>query len=262
MEFIQGKIDRISRQHVSKQHATAWENINNLTGRKRKPSIRIKGSSAAERKNSWLNHFQNLPGGTSTTREEQDLPRIKIADPLNISTESYSLNELRAVVKSIKVQKSPGLDNIPALIWKDPIFHDLLLDICNRTFGQLVPPSAWLKSGIIPIPKKGDLSLPTNYRGISSTSIAAKIYNRLLLNRIVPQVDPLLPKNQNGFRKGRSTISQILSLRRIIEEMRKHNRELTNMLCGLQEGVLLNKQTSCSRDPPTLPDTQTDRISD
>ena len=71
------------------------------------------------------------------------------------------------------------------------------------------------------------MSLPTNYRGISLTSIAAKIYNRLLVNRIVPQVDPLLPKNQNGFRKGRSTISQILSLRRIIEEMRKHNKELT-----------------------------------
>ena len=201
--------------------------MNNLAGLKSKPSIRVKGSSAAEGKNRWLNHFQNLLGGASTTTEEQVLPRIKIADALNINTEPFSLKELQAVVKSIKVQKSPGLDNIPALIWKDSIFHDLLLDICNRTFGQLVRPSAWLKSGIIPIPKKGDLSLPTNHRGISLTSIAAKIYNRLLLNRIVPQVNLLLPKNQNGFRKVRSTISQTLSLRRIIEEMRKHNKELT-----------------------------------
>ena len=41
--------------------------------------------------------------------------------------------------------------------------------------------------------------------------IAAKIYNKLILNR--------LRKNHNGFRPGRSTLGQILTLRRIIEEI-------------------------------------------
>ena len=49
-------------------------------------------------------------------------------------------------------------------------------------------------------------------------SIAAKIYNKLLLNRLIPVVEPILRKNQNGFRRGRSTLSQILCLRRLIEE--------------------------------------------
>ena len=79
----------------------------------------------------------------------------------------------------------------------------------------------------MPIPKKGDLPLPLNYRGISLIPIAAKIYNKLLLNRLVPAVDPLLRNNQNGFRRGRSTISQILALRRIIEEMKRLNRDFT-----------------------------------
>ena len=80
--------------------------------------------------------------------------------------------------------------------------------------------------GIIPIPKKGDLSLPSNYRGITLSSIAAKVYNRMLLNRIRPFVDPLLRWNQNGFRQQRSTISQILALRRIIEGMKSKNLPL------------------------------------
>ncbi|KXJ21772.1 LINE-1 retrotransposable element ORF2 protein [Exaiptasia diaphana] len=84
------------------------------------------------------------------------------------------------------------------------------------------PPSKWLESGIIPVPKKGDLTDPFYYRGISLTPIAAKMYNKLILNRLIPPVDPILRMNQNGFRKGRSAIAQILSLRRIIEEM---NRE-------------------------------------
>ena len=66
----------------------------------------------------------------------------------------------------------------------------------------------------------------TNYRGISLIPIAAKIFNKLLLNRIVPHIDPLLRNNQNGFRSGRSTLSQILLLRRLIEEMSHCNRDL------------------------------------
>ena len=48
-------------------------------------------------------------------------------------------------------------------------------------------------------------------------------YHKLLLNRIRPHVDPLLRNNQNGFRSGRSTLSQILALRRILEEARNFN---------------------------------------
>ena len=39
----------------------------------------------------------------------------------------------------------------------------------------------------------------------------------MLLNRIKPRIDPKLRINQNGFREGRSTIAQILTLRRLIE---------------------------------------------
>ena len=67
--------------------------------------------------------------------------------------------------------------------------------------------------------KKGDLTIPTNYRGISLLPIAAKIYNKLILNRLRPKLEPILRKNQNGVRPGRSTLGQILTLCRIIEEI-------------------------------------------
>ena len=66
----------------------------------------------------------------------------------------------------------------------------------------------------------------TNYRGISLMLIAAKLYNKMLLNRIVPHIEPLLRKNQNGFRRGRSTLSQILCLRRLIEVSHASNKDL------------------------------------
>ena len=63
----------------------------------------------------------------------------------------------------------------------------------------------------------GDLGLAKNYRGITLTSIAAKIYNPLQRNRIEPKIYNILRKNQNGFRRNRSTNSQILTIRRILE---------------------------------------------
>ena len=76
-------------------------------------------------------------------------------------------------------------------------------------------------------PKKGDLGLAKNYRGITLTSIAAKIYNALLRNRIEPKIDNMLRKNQNGFQRNRSTTSQILTIRRILEGVRAKNLQAT-----------------------------------
>ena len=45
----------------------------------------------------------------------------------------------------------------------------------------------------------------------------------MLLNRIRPHLEPLLRKNQNGFRPGRSIVAQILTLRRLVEGIKaKH----------------------------------------
>ena len=60
-----------------------------------------------------------------------------------------------------------------------------------------------------------------NYRGISLTCISAKVYNKLLLHR--PHVEPLLRINQNGFRPNRDTVSQILTIRRLIEGIKEKN---------------------------------------
>ena len=84
-----------------------------------------------------------------------------------------------------------------------------------------------MDEGMHPPPKKGDLGLAKNFRGITLTSIAAKIYNALLRNRIEPKIDNILRKNQNGFRRNRSTTSQILTIRRILEGVRAKNLQAT-----------------------------------
>ena len=81
-----------------------------------------------------------------------------------------------------------------------------------------------------PFHKKGDLGITKNYRGITLTSIVAKIYNTPLRNRIKPKIEKILRKNQNGFRRNRSTTSEILTIHRILEGVRAKNLEATILL--------------------------------
>ena len=117
-------------------------------------------------------------------------------------------------------------------MWKTRQFDDILLRQCNAVYSQNRI-ERWMKRCILPFPKKGDLGLAKNYRGITLTSIAAKIYNALLRNRIEPKIDNILRKNQNGFRRNRSTTSQILSIRRILEGVRVKNLQATLLFVDL-----------------------------
>ena len=49
----------------------------------------------------------------------------------------------------------------------------------------------------------------------------------MILNRIRPEINPILRKNQNGFRKNRSTSGQILTIRHILEGVKSKNLPLT-----------------------------------
>ena len=85
------------------------------------------------------------------------------------------------------LHKATGLDEISPEVWKTRQFDDILLRHCNAVYYQN-PIDRWMKRCILPFPKKGDLGLAKNYRGITLTSIAAKIYNALLRNRIKPSI--------------------------------------------------------------------------
>ena len=109
---------------------------------------------------------------------------------------------------------------------EDQKFDDILLRHCNAVYNKN-PIGRLMKGCILSFPKKGDLGLTKNYQGITLTPIAAKIYNALLRNHIEPKIDNIFRKNQNGFRRNRSTTSQILTIRRILEGVLAKNLPVT-----------------------------------
>ena len=81
---------------------------------------------------------------------------------------------------------------------------------------------------IVSIPKNGNLSALDNQRGIAKTCSGAKLFNKVLLSRLKPIIDPQLSQCQSGFCAGRSTTEQLMALRCVIDTCR-----VTNMTASL-----------------------------
>ena len=223
-EYIQNQIDKIRDSVEDRQSTIAWQTINEVSRRKNTAKAKLKAANQQERIKLWKQHFENLLGNPPKITHEQ-ITRI-ISKQLDIKLGPLTQEELDSVLRKFKNRKAAGLDEIPPEVWKTRQFDDILLRHCNAVYNQN-PIDRWMKGCILPFPKKGDPGLAKNYRGITLTSIAAKIYNALLRNRIEPKIDNILRKKQNSFRRNRSTTSQILTIRRILEGVRAKNLQAT-----------------------------------
>ena len=57
----------------------------------------------------------------------------------------------------------------------------------------------------------------------------------MLLNRLKQQLEPHLSEEQAGFRKDRSTVHQILTLRLIAEKAKRHGKKIYNCFIDFQK---------------------------
>ena len=130
VDFINGKIAKLSKEHISKKHHLAWKTIKEISGKNSGSSVRIKGGSSKKRLESWLSHFQKLLGKNTKTSDSNALPSVPVSDTLGIDTSPFTISELKSATKQLKGSKAFGPDNIPAIIWKDEKFHTLLLNLC------------------------------------------------------------------------------------------------------------------------------------
>ena len=158
-----------------RQSRIAWQTINKVSRRKNTAKAKLKAANQQERIKLWKQHFENLLGNP-LKRTHEPITRI-ISKQLDIKLGPFTQEELDSVLRKIKNRKATGLDEIPPEVWKTRQFDDILLRHCNAVYNQN-PIDRWMKGCILPFPKKGDLGLAKNYRGITLTSITAKIYKK------------------------------------------------------------------------------------
>ena len=202
-EILESKISKVEDATKHAKTRESWRLVNEISGRHQREQSQIEGDSADDRVEIWYNHFKTLlgtPAEPTTTDREPEIPVLHPPGPIDIGP--FTRDELRTAKSRLKEARAFGDDSIPPEVLKRCDIDDIVLGFCNGALNGEGVPDQWRISNLVPVPKKGDLSKPGNYRGIALTSIVAKTLNRMILHRIRPHVETLLSNNQNGFREG------------------------------------------------------------
>ena len=83
--------------------------------------------------------------------------------------------------------------------------------------------------------KKGSKIKCENYQGISFLSIPSKAYARILDERIRSMTESKVLEAQVGFRKGRSCMDQIFTIRQLSEKMIDKNKKMVVACVDLEK---------------------------
>ena len=136
---------------------------------------------------------------------------------VNDHAEFISINELDRIIKNLGIKKSPGLDSInnklikhlrPALLK----FLDVFFNLCIN-FG--IHPVNWKIAKVIMLRKASKPEdLVGSYRPLSLTSCFGKLLEKAVTDNISnwSETNKKFNKQQNGFRKNRSTNHNLLKL--------------------------------------------------
>ena len=147
--------------------------------------------------------------------DDQNVPEFKSDFKTSLLSINITTDDMFKCLKSLKVSKSPGPDNIHPKVLRETASElaypfKLLFDETIKA-GKI--PSKWKTAEVRPIFKKGIKTEPGNYRPVSLTSIVCKIFETFVRDALCSHLinNDLLSTDQFGFCKGRSCITQLLS---------------------------------------------------
>lgn len=137
-------------------------------------------------------------------------------------------NEVESIVKKLKIGKAAGPDNI----YNEHIKYGgkKIIKYLTKMFNEIIingkTPDEWGLSDIITIHKKGDKHNIENYRPLSLGSNTAKIFTKIITNRIKNTLEAQQPTEQAGFRRNFSTIDHLFTINQLIQKCEEYNIEV------------------------------------
>ena len=234
----------------SRGSALAWSKVKTLKGglgpssRPAQPKMKKKdgslASSAEENAAVFAEGFKELYGRTATFDPSiiDHVPQRAVMAGLDHAPTD---KEIRWAVGRLNCT-APGDSGVHAQLFKALASTDegfaLIRETTLHFFETGEVPTSWETGLLAILPKKGDLSLFGNYRGIMMLEVSYKIQAIILNARLEPIVEALDEKtrdgaatcgldheSQNGFRGKRGCSDGIFTIRQLIAKRREHGLE-------------------------------------
>nr|CAI5870104.1 unnamed protein product [Callosobruchus analis] len=180
---------------------------------------------------------RNLPD--VNVNPSDNLKFLDVSQNIVFDFDHVTYNEVRDIIDSLKNKNSRDIYgfNIKLVKTIKNIILIPLTNLINLCLKEGIFPQVLKIALVKPIHKKGDQSLPDNYRPISLLPVISKIVEKCMAMKIAVYFESnnLFTDSQFGFRKNRSTVMGILNLDDITEAF--HMKKYTTVLfCDLTKG--------------------------
>ena len=156
---------------------------------------------------------------------------------IKFELKQVSENEVRGIVNKLKSKKSSGHDGLSSEVLKlcgEEIIPPLT-SIINKSIESRTFPEEWKYSKVVPLHKKGDRKSLPNYRPVSLLPVAGMVLEKCVSTQIYEyfEENDLFGHFQFGFRKGKSCISELLTLMDHLLEAKEMKKEIALILYDL-----------------------------
>ena len=203
-------------------HRELYTIMNKLNGKRRHNTAATArncngevATSKEESLNEWAKYFSDLLNYTTSC--DTDVPPA--LNDLDISVTDFTEVEFDEALIQCKLGKSPGIDTAIRAETLRCVAVSVVMLNNNKYFESVIEyymdTHRHGNGRPISYTCTQEAKYVYDYRSITLMSVAGKIYNRMLLNRIYDPVNATLRTEQVAFRRGRSCIEQIHTLRRL-----------------------------------------------
>jgi hypothetical protein len=146
----------------------------------------------------------------------------------SLMSQEISLEEIEKTIRSLPNNKSPGSDGLTYEFYKltEEVISPLLYKLFNQVLISGILPKSWCKNLIILIPKKStNLEDLNNWRPISLVNSDAKIFMKILANRLNTICQDVISPHQQGFVKNRSISDAALDIITIMRNQQDSSKQ-------------------------------------
>ena len=147
------------------------------------------------------------------------------------------MGDVLKVLRNLKPKTSCGVDGISSeliKLCKEELAGPLTI-IIHRSICSGVFPEDWKISKITPLLKKGDPTLLKNFRPVALLCVAGMVLEKIVADQIEHFFEKhgLFGEYQFGFRRHKSTISELLTLFETIQEAKEGDMKVALILYDL-----------------------------
>ena len=225
-----------------------WKTVNDLLGKNKKENTNIfyeNGQQLTDPNDissAFNTYFTNIGPNLASKVDDSNCNFINFLPPYSehsLFLTPTNIHEILTTVRTLKSSKSFGHDGISVYLLKKIIHYiaSPLMHIFNFSISSGKCPNALKIAKVIPVHKKDDPSLLTNYRPISLLPAFSKILEKIIHKRLYSflNINDLLISNQFGFRKGHSTDYAIVQLLNKITESFANKEHIIGIFMDLSK---------------------------